>query len=229
MSKISTELLEGSITNIKKFAAGDKITVSGEEKQGKLRKFVETVDLQITLKMYDPRRDKRFAGTLKLPVVPRPNMKVCVLGDQKHCDEAKELGFPFMSVEDLKKLNKNKTLVKKLAKKYDAFVASQALIKQIPRLLGPGLNRAGKFPTMVSGSDSLVDKVNEVKAMIKFQMKKVICLSIAVGHVGMANDEIRTNIQLSINFLASLLKKSWQNLGAIYIKSTMGPPFQIYF
>jgi large subunit ribosomal protein L10Ae len=179
--------------------------------------------------MYDPRRDKRFAGTLKLPVVPRPNMKVCVLGDQKHCDEAKELGFPFMSVEDLKKLNKNKTLVKKLAKKYDAFVASQALIKQIPRLLGPGLNRAGKFPTMVSGSESLVDKVNEVKAMIKFQMKKVICLSIAVANVGMSNDEIRTNIQLSINFLASLLKKSWQNLGAIYIKSTMGPPFQIYF
>jgi large subunit ribosomal protein L10Ae len=229
MSKVSTELLENSITNIKKLAAGEKVVVSGEEKQGKLRKFVETIDLQITLKMYDPRRDKRFAGTLKLPVVPRPNLKVCVLGDQKHCDEAKELGFPFMSVEDLKKLNKNKTLVKKLAKKYDAFVASQALIKQIPRLLGPGLNRAGKFPTMVGPSESLVDKVNEVKATIKFQMKKVICLSIAVGHVGMANDEIRTNIQLSLNFLASLLKKSWQNLGAIYIKSTMGPPFQIYF
>lgn len=190
---------------------------------------VSCLDLQITLKMYDPRRDKRFAGTLKLPVVPRPNMKVCVLGDQKHCDEAKELGFPFMSVEDLKKLNKNKTLVKKLAKKYDAFVASQALIKQIPRLLGPGLNRAGKFPTMVGPNETLVDKVNEVKAMIKFQMKKVICLSIAVGHVGMGNDEIRTNVQLSLNFLASLLKKSWQNLGAIYIKSTMGPPFQIYF
>jgi len=229
MSKISTELLENSISNIRKFAAGEKVVISGEEKQGKLRKFVETIDLQITLKMYDPRRDKRFAGTLRLPVVPRPNMKVCVLGDQKHCDEAKELGFPFMSVEDLKKLNKNKTLVKKLAKKYDAFVASQALIKQIPRLLGPGLNRAGKFPTMVGPNESLFDKVNEVKAMIKFQMKKVICLSIAVGHVGMANDEIRTNIQLSINFLASLLKKSWQNLGAIYIKSTMGPPFQIYF
>ena len=43
MSKISTELLETSISNIKKFAAGEKITVSGEEKQGKLRKFVETI------------------------------------------------------------------------------------------------------------------------------------------------------------------------------------------
>ena len=48
-----------------------------------------------------------------------------------------------MDVEGLKKLNKNKKLVKKLAKKYHAFLASEAVIKQIPRLLGPGLNKAG--------------------------------------------------------------------------------------
>lgn len=49
-----------------------------------------------------------------------------------------------MDVEALKKMNKNKKLVKKLAKKYHAFLASEAIIKQIPRLLGPGLNKAGK-------------------------------------------------------------------------------------
>jgi len=46
-----------------------------------------------------------------------------------------------MSAEDLRKLNKNKKLIKKLARKYDAFIASEALIKQIPRLLGPGLSK----------------------------------------------------------------------------------------
>ena len=50
-----------------------------------------------------------------------------------------------MDVEGLKKLNKNKKLVKKLAKKYHAFLASEAVIKQIPRLLGPGLNKAGEW------------------------------------------------------------------------------------
>lgn len=233
MSKIPVDQLETAIMTVKNFAAGEKVKITKkgvtEEVQGKERKFVETIDLQVTLKMYDPRRDKRFAGTLKLPVIPRPNMKVCVLGDQKHCDEAKELGFDSMSVEDLKKLNKNKTLVKKLAKKYDAFVASQALVKQIPRLLGPGLNRAGKFPTMVTGSDSLEGKVNEVKATIKFQMKKVTCLSVAVANVSMSKDEIRLNTQLALNFLASLLKKNWQNIGSVYIKSTMGPAQQIYY
>ena len=33
------------------------------------------------------------------------------------------------------------------------------MIKQIPRLLGPGLNKAGKFPTLVSHNDKLEDKV----------------------------------------------------------------------
>lgn len=192
----------------------------------KQRKFTETVELQIGLKNYDPQKDKRFSGSVKLPYCPRPNMKVrgtlrlqapppgwrpawtavvqaaaagrcempfctwgaargslqqgsdprrvarqcrcvhshvvhassqlcltkqgsyfggttrlpracplwlacrrvppqvCVLGDHKHCEEAKAMGVDAMTVDDLKKLNKNKKLVKKLAKKYAAFLAS---------------------------------------------------------------------------------------------------------
>lgn len=78
-----------------------------------------------------------------------------------------------MDVEALKKLNKDKKLVKKLAKKYNAFLASDTLIKQIPRLLGPGLNKAGKFPTMITHSENMVHKVDDIKSTIKFQMKKV--------------------------------------------------------
>lgn len=60
-----------------------------------------------------------------------------------------------------------------LAKKYDAFLASESLIKQIPRLLGPGLNKAGKFPSLLTHNESMMQKIDEVKATIKFQMKKV--------------------------------------------------------
>lgn len=34
-------------------------------KETKKRKFLETVELQIALKNYDPSRDKRFAGTVR--------------------------------------------------------------------------------------------------------------------------------------------------------------------
>ena len=81
--------------------------------------------------------DKRFSGQIKLPTIPRPQMTICVLGDAHDIDRAKQLGVDVMSVDDLKKMNKNKKLVKKLAKKYDAFLASEVLIKQIPRYRSP--------------------------------------------------------------------------------------------
>merc|ERR1712164_64232 len=117
---------------------------------------------QIALKDYDTQRDKRFAGTVKLPHVPRPRLKVCILGDAVHCEQAQKANLPFKSVDDLKKLNKNKKMVKKLAQSFDAFLASQPIIPQIPRLLGPGLNKAGKFPTLIQHADSLDNKVTEI-------------------------------------------------------------------
>jgi large subunit ribosomal protein L10Ae len=41
-------------------------------------------------------------------------MKVCILGDQVHCDQAAANSLPYMNQDDLKKLNKDKKQVKKL-------------------------------------------------------------------------------------------------------------------
>ena len=216
MSKIGVETITAAIQEIRKAA---------EEKP---RKFCQTIELQIVLKDYDTQRDKRFAGTVRLPHPPRQNMKVCVLGDAAHCEEAKEAGISCLDVEALKKFNKNQKLVKKLARQYDAFLASQSLMSQIPKLLGPALNRAGKFPTLLTRNEKLVDKVNEVKCNIKFQLKKVLCMGLAIGNMNMSDVEIRQNVTLAINFLVSLLKKNWNNIQTLHIKATMGPPQRIY-
>ena len=168
-----------------------------------------------------------------------------MLGDQHDIDRAKHHGVDAMSADDLKKLNKNKKLIKKLARKYDAFVSSDTLIKQIPRLLGPGLSKgksppcacthdladgetAGKFPTPISHNEDLAAKITEVKSTIKFQLKKVLCLGVAVGNVGMTEDELISNIMLAINYLVSLLKKGWQNVGSLTVKASMSPPKRLY-
>ena len=39
-----------------------------------------------------------------------------------------------------------------------------------------------------------------------------MCMSVAIGHCKMSKEEIALNIQLAANFLASLLKKNWQNI-----------------
>merc|ERR1719221_1201131 len=216
MSKVSNDMLRKCI---------DSVLEGAETKK---REFLETIELQIGLKNYDPQKDKRFAGNIKLPHIPRPKMRICILGDAFHCEKAASLGIDHKNADGLKNFNKNKKLIKKFAKKYHQFLASESLIKQIPRLLGPGLNKAGKFPTLVQQSDDLAQKVDEVKATVKFQLKKVLCLNIAVGHCGMEVQQVVENIKLAINFLVSLLKKNWQNVKVLYIKSTMGKPVRIY-
>ncbi|KAL6005259.1 60S ribosomal protein L10A [Asimina triloba] len=246
MSKLQSDVLR------------EAISIIFTETKEKKRNFTETIELQIGLKNYDPQKDKRFSGSVKLPHIPRPKMKVCMLGDAQHVEEAEKIGLDYMDVEGLKKMNKNKKLVKKLAKKYHAFLASEAVIKQIPRLLGPGLNKAGKkgyekevpkmefrkveanrghdvikadngkFPTLVSHQESLEGKVNETKAMVKFQLKKVLCMGVAVGNCGMEEKQVFQNVQLSVNFLVSLLKKNWQNVRCLYLKSTMGKPNRVF-
>ncbi|KAI3743273.1 hypothetical protein L1987_60979 [Smallanthus sonchifolius] len=216
MSKLQSEALREAIT---------QITTDAKEKK---RNFTETIELQIGLKNYDPQKDKRFSGTVKLPHIPRPKLKVCMLGDAQHVEEAQKIGLEYMDVEGLKKLNKNKKLVKKLAKKHQAFLASESVIKQIPRLLGPGLNKAGKFPTLVTHQESLEAKVNETKATVKFQLKKVLCMGVAVGNCSMEEKQIFQNVQMSVNFLVSLLKKNWQNVRCLYLKTTMGKPVRIF-
>jgi large subunit ribosomal protein L10Ae len=116
-----------------------------------------------------------------------------------------------------------------MAKKYNAFLASETVIKQIPRLLGPGLNKAGKFPTLVTHADPLAQKVShpdrtclalrclylacrcswshtphppvaqveDMKSTVKFQLKKVLCMGVAVGNVAMSERELFLNIQMS--------------------------------
>ena len=56
-----------------------------------------------------------FLTEVSLTVLPLNS----VLGDQHDIDRAKHHGTDAMSSDDLKKLNKNKKLIKKLARKYD--------------------------------------------------------------------------------------------------------------
>jgi len=234
MSKVQSEQLRKDIKALltgaeeRQTVKDAKPAKNNRKGDPKKRGYTETLELQIGLKNYDPQKDKRFAGSVKLPSVTKANYKVCVLGDQFHCDQAQKIGLDFLSVDDLKKLNKNKKLVKKLAAKYNSFLASETVIKQIPRLLGPGLNKAGKFPLLITHNDDMATRINELRCTVKFQLKKVLCLAVAVGNVKLSEDEIFANVMLTINFLISLLKKGWQNVKSLNLKSSQSKPFRIY-
>lgn len=215
-SKIITGTIESAVSEILKMS------------QKKKKNFLETVEIQIGLKNYDPKKDKRFSGSLNLPHMPKLDKKIAILGDAVHLNEAKRLEIDSYGVEELKKFNKQKKVIKKFSRKYDFFLASDSIIRSIPRILGPGLNKAGKFPSLLTHSENMSEKISMVKSTLKFELKKVLCLGALIGNVGMSEDMLIQNISLAINFLVSLLKKNWQNVKSVHIKSTMGKPVRIY-
>lgn len=194
----------------------------------KTRKFRETIELQVALKDYDPAKDKRFVGTVRLPNVPRPKLKICLIADARHEAEAKKenLDIDVTSLDELKKFNKDKKLVKKWAKQYSLLLASDTVLKKVPVVVGPILTRINRFPTVV-GKENLKMKIEDTRASVKFQLKKVTCMATAVGHAEMDDEELKSNIMMSLNFLSSLLKKGWHNIKSVYIKSTMSPSIKL--
>ena len=80
----------------------------------------------------------------------------------------------YIKVDGLKQFNKEKKKIKKWARPYDTLVASEPLMKMIPRLLGNVLVKIGKFPITMSEGENVVAKVEEVKSTVRFQLKKVL-------------------------------------------------------
>ena len=52
----------------------------------KKRAFPESIELQIVLRDYDPEKDKRFAGSIKLPAKPYPRKAIGIIGTAVHCE-----------------------------------------------------------------------------------------------------------------------------------------------
>merc|ERR1712166_226261 len=137
---------------------------------------MQSIELQIGLKDYDPQKDKRFVGTVRLPTCPRENLKLCIIADEKHKDEFKKTGITNVDITDLdtlKKFNKDKKGVKKSS----LLLASDTVLKKVPAVVGPILNRIGMFPTPVSHQQPIAQTINDTRSSVKFQLKKVTCLA----------------------------------------------------
>ena len=216
MSKLSPNHLQAAIAELLQYALVEKP-----------RHFVEKVDIQIALKGYDTAKDKRFAGHIVLPHVIRPHMSICYICDLETEAAAKRLGVATQTMDELRKLDRNRGKVKRFGKSFDAFLASDSVIRTIPRILGPGLARLQKFPTVVSKGEDVLAKCDELKRKVKFQLKRHPHLACSVANVAMTPEQILANATMAINFLISLCKKGWHNIQALYIKSTMGPAIRL--
>ena len=85
-----------------------------------------------------------------------------------------------------------------------------------------------RFPINLVEGEKIVEKIAELKKTVKFQSKKVNCMGTSIGTVALSEEELRQNITMGINFLVSLMKKGWQNVGTLHLKTSMGKSYKIF-
>ena len=93
----------------------------------KKRKFVESIDLQVMLRDFDPEKDKRFNSTTVLSYPCKSKLSVCLIGTITHIEQCEGLDIESVNLDDLKKFNNEGKLIKKWARKFDVLLVSESL------------------------------------------------------------------------------------------------------
>jgi len=86
-------------------------------------------------------------------------IQICVLANAAHIEEANANNIAYIDVEGLKAFNKDKTKIKKWAKKYDLLLASDSVGKQVTKLLGNVLVKMGLYPVILAEGEKIVSKI----------------------------------------------------------------------
>lgn len=188
------------------------------------RNFTESIDLAINLKnidLSDP--NNRIDEEIVLPNGIGKGVKVCVVASGDMAVKAENVADKVMSEEELEELEKDKSEARKMAKKYDFFLAEAPLMPKIGRVLGPILGPRGKMPNPVQPGEEIEPKIKKLKNTIQLRSGERKTFHSEVGSLRLGEEEISENIRTILRRLDRKLPMGRQNIHSIYVKTTMGP------
>ena len=194
-----------------------------ELRKNKERKFVQTLDLIVNLQKFDVKKNQ-INAFINVPHKIK-DKKIAGFFESKRED------IDVISANDFKKF-RDKKVAKKIANKYDFFVAQASLMPQIATVFGRILGPAGKMPSPQLGILANVDEktVKEIKEKINRSIKlraKQPSIKLAIGKQSMSDEQLIENIFVVYNSLIKILPKERDNIKNFEIKFTMTKPVKI--
>eukprot|EP01012_Entosiphon_sulcatum_P014060 TRINITY_DN19183_c0_g1_i1.p1 TRINITY_DN19183_c0_g1~~TRINITY_DN19183_c0_g1_i1.p1 ORF type:complete len:308 (+),score=8.18 TRINITY_DN19183_c0_g1_i1:41-925(+) len=194
--------------------------------QGSLprRAFCEAVEMHVTLRNYDPARDRRFRIDVSLPH-QHSISPVLFIADDQHYQCASALALESCRVVRTGELPvRNRKKWKKLTSKFGIILCSESIIRTLPRIIGPQLGRCSKFPVLVPADADLLQALCEVRRHVRFSPGKYLWAAAKVANVGMSTDTVVENIRAAYAALRRELPKGRNGVNKILVKTTMGRP-----
>ena len=188
-----------------------------ELRKNEERKFNQTADLIINLQKFDVKKQNL---NLFLEV-----KKIAGFFESKNKDIETITPPEFKNYSDKKDL-------KKLAVKFDFFIAQASLMPKVATVFGRALGPSGKMPSpqlgiLMNADEKSIKALREkIDNSVKIKIKEA-SVKLAIGKQSMKNEQIVENILAVYNSLLKSLPKGKDNVKNIEIKFTMTKPQKI--
>ncbi len=193
-----------------------------ELRKGKERKFVQTLDLIVNLKNFNVRKEALNTFVF----IPNPIEKKLAAFFTKRSKL-----IDTITEEDFVKYKETKD-IKKLAKKYDAFIAVAPMMGKVATKFGRVFGPMNRMPSPQAGiipredDEILKNMIAKMSTAIRIKNKE-LSIKIPVGKENMSDDELSENIKSVIKSLEEKLPRGKNNIKNVMIKFTMTKPITI--
>ncbi len=197
------------------------------------RKFVQSVDLIVTLKSIDLKKSSnRREFFVQVPHALTKPVKICALVGPETYENAKAYCDTVILADDFDKYAKNLRLTRKLAREHDWFIAQANIMAKVAAAFGRVLAPRGKMPNPKVGGvfppkvdlKSLVDKLRRT---VKISVKKKPVVQVRVGVESMKDEETVENAVTVFETLVHNLPNEKNNIKEVLLKFTMSTPVKV--
>ncbi|MCY3413765.1 MAG: 50S ribosomal protein L1 [Candidatus Heimdallarchaeota archaeon] len=203
--------------------------VSQVKAESKKRNFTQAIDLSIALRdvnLKDP--SKRFRADVLMPHDVTDDVNVCVIGDADVIARAQEAGVKHtMDQNQIENLARNPNEAKSFIAGIDYFLAIPQMMAGVGKSLGRFLGPAGKMPTVLPPNAPIDAFTGRYSRTVRLRLRQNPVLNCKVANEAMSDDDIADNIIALISEVEKKLDNGLHNIKKAYVKTTMGPAFEL--
>ena len=188
------------------------------------RNFLQSIDIIITLKDINMNKQGKIEDFVRLPSGKTKKAKICALVGNESEAGAKAADKIILS-SDFEKWKKPRE-IKKLARQFDYFIAQADMMPQIAQVFGRYFGPINRMPNPKAGAivppkanlAPIVEKLRDTATLVANKTPVFQC---SIGYEDQTDAELAANIIKVVNSVEHALPNGKNNLGKVYIKSTM--------
>ncbi len=195
------------------------------------RNFKQTVEFIINLKDVNINNpDEQVEFFVTVPNDLGMERSICAFVGPELEDQAEDVCDEVIHKDDFDDYEAREA--KKLAQRHDYFIAQANVMPNVANAFGKYLGPRGKMPNPNAGSvvapnADVKPQYEKLQNTIKVQAKNTPIVQVMVGKEDLDDEVLADNAAFIYDKLVHQLPKEDNNVGDVYVKTTMGKPVQV--